>query len=60
VTIEVRRRAYAEVVVRDRGIGIAADRQPEVFDRFRRLDSTHPRYTAGVGLGLPISREEAP
>jgi signal transduction histidine kinase len=59
VTIEVRRRAYAEVVVRDRGIGIAADRQCEVFERFRRLDSSRPRYTSGVGLGLPISRELA-
>jgi signal transduction histidine kinase len=59
VTIEVRSRAYAEVVVRDRGIGIAADRQREVFERFRRLDSTQPHYTAGVGLGLPISRDLA-
>ncbi len=59
VTIQARRRAYAEVIVRDRGIGIAADRQREVFERFRRLDSTQPRFTAGVGLGLPISRELA-
>ncbi len=59
VTIEVRRRAYAEVMVRDRGIGIAADRQREVFERFRRLDPTLPHYTAGVGLGLPISRDLA-
>jgi len=59
VTIEVRRRTYAEVVVRDRGIGIAADRQREVFERFRRLDPAWPQYTAGVGLGLPMSRDLA-
>ncbi len=59
VTIEVRRRTHAEVIVRDRGIGIAADRQRQVFERFRRLDSARPRYTAGVGLGLAISRELA-
>jgi len=57
VTIEVRRRASAEVVVRDRGIGIAADRQREVFERFTRLDSAPSRYTTGVGLGLPMSRD---
>jgi signal transduction histidine kinase len=59
VTVEVRRRASAEVVVRDRGIGIAADRQREVFERFTRLDSAPSRYTTGVGLGLPMSRDLA-
>jgi signal transduction histidine kinase len=57
VTVEVRRRASAEVVVRDWGIGIAADRQREVFQRFTRLDPA--RYTTGVGLGLPLSRDLA-
>jgi signal transduction histidine kinase len=59
VNIEVRRRQYAEVMVRDRGIGIAADRQREVFERFQRLDSAQARHAAGVGLGLPMSRDLA-
>ena len=45
--------------MRDRGIGIAADRQRAIFERFNRLDSTPPRFTSGIGLGLPISRDLA-
>jgi signal transduction histidine kinase len=39
--------------VRDTGVGIAADKLEEVFERFHQLDS-HDRR--GVGLGLYISK----
>jgi PAS domain S-box-containing protein len=39
----------------DHGIGIPADRQPSVFDRFQRAVSS--RHFAGLGLGLFISRQ---
>lgn len=42
------------VTVRDRGIGIAAEDQARIFDRFERAVSG-PRFT-GLGLGLWISR----
>lgn len=44
----------ATVTVRDRGIGIAPEAQPLVFDRFQRAAS--PRHYAGLGLGLYIVR----
>jgi signal transduction histidine kinase len=59
VTVGVRHAVDVEVVVRDRGIGIAADRQRAVFERFQRVGSDAPRFTAGLGLGLPLSRQLA-
>jgi signal transduction histidine kinase len=44
----------ARVEVRDRGIGIPADRLPHVFDRFERAVSS--RNYGGFGLGLYIVR----
>jgi two-component system sensor histidine kinase MprB len=46
-----------EVVVRDRGPGIAADDLPHVFDRFYR--SPAARGLPGSGLGLAIVRQVA-
>lgn len=59
VTVAFRRRESADVFVSDRGIGIAADRQRAIFERFVRLNEARSRYTAGLGLGLPLSRELA-
>jgi signal transduction histidine kinase/PAS domain-containing protein len=53
--IEIRascREGTAELVVRDHGIGIAAERLPQIFDPFVRAVSER-RY-AGLGLGLYI------
>jgi signal transduction histidine kinase len=57
--IEVRveqRFPYAEVVVRDGGIGIDPAFLPFVFDRFRQGDSSITREHSGLGLGLSICK----
>jgi PAS domain S-box-containing protein len=56
VEISVERRAdRAHITVRDHGIGIAADQQQRIFDRFERAVS--PRAYGGLGLGLYIARQ---
>jgi len=44
----------ATVRVKDTGIGIAAEEQELVFDRFYRAEKSRTRRTGGSGLGLPI------
>jgi signal transduction histidine kinase len=44
------------VRVIDHGIGIAPGEQERIFDRFHRSDTRLSRTTAGVGLGLYITR----
>jgi signal transduction histidine kinase len=46
-------------VVRDEGLGIPAEEQNRIFDRFHRLDPEQTRGASGTGLGLYIARELA-
>jgi heavy metal sensor kinase len=52
----VRQNGNAEIVVRDTGIGIPAEAQPRIFDRFYRVDKARARTMGGAGLGLSIAQ----
>jgi signal transduction histidine kinase len=45
-----------EVRVVDQGVGIPADKQGQVFEKFFRVDTSDTRRFAGTGLGLAICR----
>lgn len=56
IFVRVRRHgAWAELTVRDEGIGIAAENLERVFDRFER--AVPPASYGGLGLGLYISKQ---
>jgi PAS domain S-box-containing protein len=45
-----------KIVVRDRGIGIAPDFLPRVFDLFAQADRSLDRSRGGLGLGLTLAK----
>jgi len=47
-------KAFIEVRVQDKGIGIPKDAQARLFERFYRAPNIHGDKTRGIGLGLYI------
>ena len=51
-----RQGGFAEIAVRDRGIGVPRDEQKKIFDRFHRVSTGLVHDVKGSGLGLAIVR----
>lgn len=47
---------HVHVEVADRGIGIAPDLRPRIFDLFAQGDTSISRHDAGLGIGLTVVR----
>ncbi|WP_109156754.1 MULTISPECIES: PAS domain S-box protein [unclassified Azospirillum] len=54
-----RRGSHLRIEVADTGIGIAADRQQEVFDEFFQVGNPERDRSKGLGLGLAVVRRLA-
>jgi PAS domain S-box-containing protein len=58
ITLAVEAKDETEVVIRitDTGIGIPADKLPQIFDPFMQVDQTSEKTHGGLGIGLALAK----
>lgn len=60
VTVSVHSEGDRRVLrVADTGVGIPAEHQSRIFERFYRVDKSHSKQSGGTGLGLSIVKHAA-
>ena len=48
---------YVQIGIRDFGVGISAENQIRIFDKFFRVEELSDTHTSGLGIGLFVSSE---
>ena len=48
---------YLRLIIKDTGIGIAAENLEHIFDRFYQADASSTRLQGGTGIGLSLVKE---
>lgn len=59
LVIEPGTNGWVRLLVTDTGPGIPPERQGNIFEKFRQMDSSETREHEGTGLGLAITKELA-
>ena len=54
---ETEKTRWLEIIVKDTGIGIAKEKQEQIFERFFQADLPHSVINQGTGIGLSIVKE---
>jgi len=52
-----RKDPYVQITIRDTGQGIKPEFLPYVFERYQQAETSGGRRSAGLGLGLPLTRQ---
>ena len=57
VVVKELKDSIVEIKIKDKGIGIPADRLANIFDRFYQVDGSQTREHEGTGIGLALAKE---
>ena len=55
--VEIHNNEFFSIEVKDTGIGIKAEIQDKIFDRFYQVDTSYTKVYEGTGIGLALVKE---